>query len=362
MSDLNHRARKILSAVVHEYLATGDAVGSRTVTRRYGIDLSAATVRNVMSDLEEAGLLKQPHTSAGRVPTDQGLRFFVDSLLKVRGITHKEREELVSRYAIATDDLDTALRDATKVLAELSTHTVVLVTPRPASDVLEHVEFMRLRENQLLAVLVAKSGQVQNKIVVTPEPITTDELERIHNYLNAILGGLTLGEVRAKVQAELAEERTQYQALEKRALELSAQALPPSTGAEMIIEGQGRLLESVVDPGDGTQLAKMKALFRKLEEKRNLVELLERTSDAEGIQVFIGAETHIAELADFTVVATSYGAPATHGGEGGGAGPAGVDRPLGTLGVIGPTRMNYSKVITLVDFTAQLVSGVIAKR
>jgi heat-inducible transcriptional repressor len=350
MSELNHRARKILSAVVHEYLATGDAVGSRTVTRRHGIDLSAATVRNVMSDLEELGLLMQPHTSAGRVPTDQGLRFFVDSLLKVRSITSREREDLISRYALHTDDVDTALRDAGKVLAELSSHTVVLVTPRPDTDVLEHVEFMRLRENQLLAVLVAKSGQVQNKIVVTPDPLSTDELERIHNYLNQTLGGLTLDEVRARVQAELQEERTQYQVLEKRALELSAQALGSADGsADVIIEGRARLLESVPDAGDAAQLQKMKALFRKLEEKRHLIELLERTAVAEGIQVFIGAESQIEELKDFTVVATSYG-------------PSVDDKPLGTLGVIGPTRMNYSKVITLVDFTAQLVSGVIGKR
>src|SRR6478736_4291637 len=138
MSDpLNHRARKILSAVVHEYLNTGEAVGSRTVTRR-GIDLSPATVRNVMSDLEEAGLLKQPHTSAGRVPTDQGLRFFVDSLLKVRALSSKEREE---HYSLHTDDLDAALRDAGRILAELSAHTVVVVTPRPEADLVEHLEF-----------------------------------------------------------------------------------------------------------------------------------------------------------------------------------------------------------------------------
>src|SRR3954470_6396453 len=200
MSDpLNHRARKILSAVVHEYLNTGDAVGSRTVTRRYGIDLSPATVRNVMSDLEEAGLLKQPHTSAGRVPTDQGLRFFVDSLLKVRTLSDKERVDLSQRYQIPSDDIEVALREAAHVLAELSTHTAVLVTPRPETDVLEHVEFMRLREGQLLAVLVAKSGQVSNKIVAA-DNIAPDELERIHNYLNQILAGLTLDEVRARVQ------------------------------------------------------------------------------------------------------------------------------------------------------------------
>ena len=352
MSGINQRARKILSAVVHEYLATGDAVGSRTVTRRHGIDLSPAPVRNVMSDLEEAGLLVQPHTSAGRIPTAVGLRFFVDSLLKVRSLSPREREELEQRYALHTDDLDSALRDAGRVLSELSAHTVVLVTPRPDADVLDHVEFVRLRDLQVLAVLVTKSGQVQNKIVSVDQPLAVEELERINNYLNHILSGLTLDEVAARVQKELADERTQYQALEKRALELSAQALPGHRSAEVIVEGQGRLLESV--PAEPAELEKMKALFRALQEKSHLVELLEQTAQAPGIRVFIGAETQIEELKDFTVVATTYGLPT-----GGGDGEA---RPLGTLGVIGPMRMNYSKVINLVDFTAQLVNGVIGKR
>jgi heat-inducible transcriptional repressor len=345
VSDLNHRARKILAAIVHEYLHTGEAVGSRTVTRRHGIDLSPATVRNVMSDLEEAGLLKQPHTSAGRVPTDQGLRFFVDSLLKVRAPSPKEREELVQRYQLATDDLDGALRDASRVLSELSTHTVVVVTPRPEADVLEHVEFVRLRDHQLLAVLVTKSGQVQNKIVNTPETIAAEELERINNYLNHALQGLTLDGVIARVREELASDRVQYQALEKKALELSAQALPDSAHAQVIIEGQSRLIEAMSDPQN---VDKMKATFRALEEKQHLAELLDETARAPGIRVFIGAEMQIEELKDFTVVATAYGESEV--------------KPLGTLGVIGPTRMNYQKVINLVDFTAQILSGVIGKR
>jgi heat-inducible transcriptional repressor len=348
MSDINHRARKILSAIVHEYLATGDAVGSRTVTRRHGIDLSPATVRNVMSDLEEAGFLKQPHTSAGRVPTDQGLRYFVDSLLKVRSLSPKDREELEQRYQLATDDLDGALRDASRVLAELSHHMVVVVTPRPEADVLEHVEFVRLRENQLLAVLVSKSGQVQNKIISHAEPLTMDELERINNYLNHKLGGLRLDDLIARVREELSSERVQYQAMEKRALELSAQALPAAQ-PDVIIEGQARLLEHLASESDPKQLEKMKALFRTLEEKRHLADLLDETAQAPGIRVFIGAETHIEELADYAVIAGTYG-------------PTDETRPLGTLGVIGPTRMNYSRVINLVDFTAQLVSGVIGKR
>ncbi|MEO6951804.1 MAG: heat-inducible transcriptional repressor HrcA [Polyangia bacterium] len=344
--DINHRARKILSAVVDEYLATGDAVGSRTVTRRSGIDLSAATVRNVMSDLEDAGLLKQPHTSAGRVPTDQGLRFFVDSLLKVRSINTREREELTQRYHINTDDFDSALRDASHMLAELSSHTVVLVTPRPESEILEHIEFVRLRENQLLAVLVGKSGHVQNKIVTVSEAITGEELESIHKYLNDRLSGRTLEEIRARVLGEIEEGRVEYQVMEQKALEIQRQALLEIDRGEVIIEGRGRLLENLQGDSE-TQLGRLKALMRTLEERRHLVDLLDHTLTADGIRVFIGAETRIDELADFTVVAASYGSDS---------------RSLGTLGVIGPTRMNYSKVISLVDFTAQLVSSVIARR
>ncbi len=348
MSDpLNHRSRRILAAVVQEYLATGDAVGSRTVTRRHGIDLSPATVRNVMSDLEEAGLLKQPHTSAGRVPTDLGLRFFVDSLLKVRTLSPKDREEMSQRYQLHTDDLDTVLRDTSKVLAELSTHMAVVITPRPEADHLEHLEFVRLRDKQLLVVIVGQSGQVQNKIIATEESLPPEELERMNHYINATLGGLTLDGVAGRLREELASERVQYQAMEKRALELSAQALAGEREKQqqVIVEGQVRLLDGM-EHLDPAELAKMKALFRAIEEKRLLAELLDETSKAPGIRVFIGAETQIDELRDFTVIATSYG-DAT---------------PLGTLGVIGPTRMNYSKIINLVDFTAQLVSGVNGKR
>ena len=246
------------------------------------------------------------------MPTAGGLRFFVDSLLKVRSLSQKEREDLEQRYALHTGDLDLALRDAGRVLSELSAHTVVLVTPRPDADVLEHVEFVRLRDLQLLAVLVTKSGAVQNKIVATPEPIAVEELERINNYLNHILGGLTLDDVRTRVQTELAEERMQYQALEKKALELSAQALA-LTGdtSAVIIEGQGRLLESVAEGRamTGWSRKRLKALFRALEEKQHLHRTARANlSQARGAsRVFIGAETQIDELKDFTVVATSYG-------------------------------------------------------
>jgi heat-inducible transcriptional repressor len=350
MSELNHRARKVLGAVVQEYLATGAAVGSRTITRRHGIDISPATVRNVMSDLEEAGMLSQPHTSAGRVPTAIGLRFFVDSLLKVRGLTPRERDELRARYHLDSgEELDGALREAGKVLSELSHFAVVVSTPRIDHDVLEHLEFVRLPSGALLAVLVTRNGHVQNKLIPPPPgqggfALGEGELERIHNYVHAHLGGLTLAEVRARVEKELSGERAQYDALERRALELSLKALQGRSATEqVIVEGQANLLEQA----GATDVEKMKALFRALEEKQVIVNLLEQTERAEGLQVFIGAETRIDELSDFSVVAASYG-------------PG--ERPLGTLGVIGPTWMNYSKVISLVDFTAELVSNAIARR
>jgi heat-inducible transcriptional repressor len=344
VSELNLRARKVLAAVVNEYLATGEAVGSRTITRRHGVDISPATVRNVMSDLEEAGLLAQPHTSAGRVPTAQGLRFFVDSLLKVRALNPKEREDLRSRYHLSTGELDTALRDASKVLSELSQYAVVVSTPRLDVDVLEHLEFVRLASGDLLAVIVTHSGQVQNRLIHPGFAVGAEDIERIHQLVKARLGGRTLAEVRARIAEELAGERAQYDRIEKRALELSREALTGrDEGQHVIVEGQARLIEQAA----GVDVEKMKAMLRALEEKQTLVGLLEKTEHAEGLRVFIGAETAIGGLSDFSVVAAAYGPE---------------DHPLGTLGVIGPTWMNYSKVISLVDFTAELVSDVIARR
>ncbi len=353
MPDLNNRARKILSAITQEYLATGEAVGSRRVTRRYGVDLSPATVRNVMSDLEELGLIRQPHTSAGRVPTELGLRFFVDSLLKVRQLSEKERDELQQHYSFSSSEVDTALREAGKVLSDLSSHTVVVLAPSPELDVLSHVEFVRLPGKGLLAVLVNKSGRITNKIIPDDGSLGGDELDRIHNYLNERLDGKTLAEIRALVAQELSNERTRYDALAQRALTLQSQAMPPDPAHSksrtnvLFVEGQAHLLAHILDENQAPDPERLKALFRTLEDRKVLLRLLEQTESASGIRVFIGGETTIPELADYTLVTMPY----TSG-----------DMAVGVLGVIGPTRMNYSRVIGLVDFTAQLLSSVISKR
>jgi heat-inducible transcriptional repressor len=325
---------------VSEYLATGEAVGSQTVTRRYGLDVSAATVRNVMGDLEEVGLLRHTHTSGGRIPTERGLRYYVDTLLRVRSLSAGEKDGIRERFS-APADVPDVMQRTSRMLAELSHLTVVVQAPRPESDAVQHLEFVRLREGQLLAVLETASGQVQNKLVPIDFEISSSDLEHINNYLHDLVSGVTLDLLRARLLEEIASDRATHDALMSRALQLATAIVPAvEPPAEVRVDGQSNLLAGKAD------LERAKVLLRTLEEKDLLVRLLERTLGAPGICVFIGAEANLADLTDVSVVAAPYG---TEG------------RPLGTIGVIGPARMNYSRVIPLVDFTAEMIGETLTK-
>src|SRR5215831_620329 len=255
MADLTHRAKRILNAVVQEYLHTGDAVGSRTVTRRYGIDLSPATVRNVMADLEDMGLLKQPHTSAGRMPTNQGLRFFIDSLLKVRSISAKERDEIRGRYDLDATDPEDVLQRTSRMLADLSHHATIVVTPLPERQRLDHVEFVRLPNlsGQVLAILVTAGGQVENKLFKAELPSDPSFLERVNNYLNERIAGKTLEEIRHTVLEELGVEKSHVDELAAQALRLGRAAFMAGDGSSpaIIVAGQAHLLDSSSPSGSG---------------------------------------------------------------------------------------------------------------
>jgi heat-inducible transcriptional repressor len=342
--DIGARAKKILHAVVSEYLATGEAVGSQTVTRRYGLDVSAATVRNVMGDLEEVGLLKHTHTSAGRIPTERGLRYYVDTLLRVRSLSLGEKDDIRERLGGAPGEasinVPEVMQRTSRLLRELSHLTVVVQAPRPESDSVQHLEFVRLREGQLLAVLETASGQVQNKLVPVDFNVDPRELEHINNYLQDLANGLTLDQLRVRIVEEIASDRAAHDALVARALRLATAAVPAESTADVLVDGQSNLLSGNAD------LERAKALLRTLEEKDLVVRLLDRTLSAPGICVFIGAEANLADLTDVSVVAAPYG---TEG------------RPLGTIGVIGPARMNYSRVIPLVDFTAEMIGEALTK-
>jgi heat-inducible transcriptional repressor len=338
--DIGARAKKILHAVVSEYLATGDPVGSQTVTRRYALDVSAATVRNVMGDLEEVGLLKHTHTSAGRIPTERGLRYYVDTLLRVRSLTTGEKDDIRERFGSAPGDVTEVMQRTSRILRELSHLTVVVQAPRPDSDAVQHLEFVRLREGQLLAVMATVSGQIQNKLVPVEFPLSPGDLERINNYLNSLVSGLTLDQIRARLLQEIESERAAHDEIAARALKLAAAAVPADPAPDVLVDGQSNLLAGKAD------VERAKVLLRTLEEKDLLVRLLERTLNAPGICVFIGADANLADLSDVSVVASPYG---TEG------------RPLGTICVIGPARMNYSRVIPLVDFTAEMIGEALTK-
>ncbi len=326
--------------MVSEYLATGEAVGSHTVTRRYGLDVSAATVRTVMGDLEEVGLLRHAHTSGGRLPTERGLRYYVDMLLRVRNLTSNEKDEIRVRLAPAGGDVPEVMQRTSRMLRELSHLTVVVQAPRPESDVIEHLEFVQLRDGQLLAVMAAASGQIQNKLVPIDFTLTPGDLDRINNFLNGLVSGLTLDQVRARLMDEIASDKVTHDQLIARALRLAQAAVPVDPEADVLVDGQSNLLSGKGD------LERAKTLLRTLEEKDLLVRLLERTLSAPGICVFIGAEANLADLTDVSVVAAPYVADG---------------RPLGTIGVIGPSRMNYSRVIPLVDFTAEMIGEALGK-
>jgi len=337
--DIGARAKKILHAVVSEYLATGEAVGSQTVTRRYGLEVSAATVRTVMGDLEEAGLLKHAHTSGGRLPTERGLRYYVDMLLRVRSLTAGEKDDIRERLGAGSDVPDVMQRTS-RLLRELSHLTVVVQAPRPDSDVVQHLEFVQLREGQLLAVIASASGQIQNKLVPVDFALTASDLDRINNYLNELMSGLTLEQARARLIEEVKSDRAAHDDLVNRALKLASAAVPATPSPDVLVDGQSNLLAGKAD------LERAKLLLRTLEEKDLVVRLLERTLSAPGICVFIGAEANLADLTDVSVVAAPYGPE---------------ERPLGTIAVIGPARMNYSRVIPLVDFTAETIGEAIGK-
>jgi len=342
VNDIGIRAKKVLHAVVSEYLATGDAVGSQTVARRYALDISAATVRSVMGDLENEGLLRHPHTSAGRIPTDRGLRLYVDTLLRVRSLSASEKDDIRGRLGPASE-MQEVMQRVTRMLRELSHLAVIVQAPRPESDAVSHVEFVRLREGQLLAVIATTSGQIQNKLIPIDFPLSPGDLDRVNNYLNSLVAGLTLDQVRGRVQLEIERERERSASdpMLARALSLAAAVMPVAAAAgEILLDGQSNLVAEAAD------LERARTVLRTLEEKDQIVKLLDRTLAAPGICVFIGAEANLADLDDISVVAASYGND---------------ERPLGTIGVIGPSRMNYSRVIPLVDFTADVISEILPR-
>jgi heat-inducible transcriptional repressor len=339
--ELGEREKEVLRAVVQEYIATGGPVGSQHLSRRPEFDVSSATLRNVLADLEALGFLEKPHTSAGRVPTDRGYRFYVDTLVRLKEPAPKDRDLIHAGLAYETG-VEELLTEASRLLHALTHHAGVVVTPRPDTAVFQRIEFLRLREDRVLAILVAQNGQVLNKAVTVDFPVTSDELLRASNYLSELLHEVTLEEARERIRAEMEQEQALYNALTAKALKLGAAATDLPVGERVLIEGTGSFLEQP----EFADVERMRALFRALGEKHKLLALLDRVQRAREMQIFIGTESEFSSAGDVTVIASPYGSG---------------EQVLGTVGVIGPTRMNYQRVIPLVNFTAQALSKALDK-
>lgn len=333
---LTERSRQILEAIIEDYIKTAEPVGSRSVTRRHGLTLSPATVRNVMSDLEELGFLASPHTSAGRVPTDKAFRFYVDSLLQVRSIDEEQRDEIRRHYRGQGHDVGEILKETSRILSSISHYIGIVVAPRFTANVFRQIEFVKLCGSRILAILVSESGVVQNRIVESNEEIPSEDLVRMSNYLNNLLKGLTISEVKNRILQEMESDKVRYDELMSRALKLSELTLD-EPDAEVFIEGQVNILEQP----EFADVDKMKEIFRAFEEKGQLITLLDRCMDAERVNIFIGAENFLNRMNRLSVITAPY---------------ASGRNTLGVLGVIGPTRMGYDRVIPIVDYTARMLS------
>ena len=332
---LDDRSKLLLKALVERYIADGQPVGSRTLARAAGLDLSPATIRNVMSDLEELGLIASPHTSAGRVPTARGYRLFVDTMLTVR------REGLPAVSAIwapGTESPQRVISQAAHLLSSLSQFVGVVLAPRRAS-VFRHIEFLSLSEHRVLVIIVSPDGEVQNRIIQTQANFTQSQLVEAANFLNAHYAGLTIEAVRERLKTELEALRGEIADLMKQAVDIGAE---PAEQDEVVVAGERNLLSVSEFSSD---LGNLRRLFDLFEQKTQLVRLLDVSTQADGVRIYIGGESQVVPFEDLSVVTAPYE----------------VDgQVVGTLGVIGPQRMPYDRMIQIVDVTAKLVSNALS--
>ena len=340
---LDERHRRILFAVVTEHIASGKAVSSRCIAKRYAIKLSPATIRNVLSDLEEAELLHQPHTSAGRVPTDAGFRRFVDAMATAGEISDAHRTALLRRLQDLEPGAD-AVRETGQLLSRLTGTATIIAQPTVAEATLDQLRFMRLSGGRTLAVLVTRSGVVENRVVVTEVAVDDHSLERVNNYLDGLVGGQTLAAVRDQLAVRLASEEVQYHTLRKQAQQMvQATVDGQMERARVVIEGQGALFDRP-EFGDAEKIRRYLNAF---EEKQKLLELLEQTLLTDGVQVFIGSEAALDDVDDISVISSPYRRDGAR---------------VGSFGLVGPTRMDYKKYVPLVGFAADVLSDVLDGR
>jgi heat-inducible transcriptional repressor len=341
IGELSERSREVFRTIVEAFVETGEPVGSRTISRKFGLTLSPATIRNVMADLEEAGLLYAPHTSAGRLPTEMGLRLFVHGLLEIGSLTQEERSSIDSQCRAAGKSLAETLEQATELLSGLSRCAGLVLAPK-VDRPLKHVEFVQISPGRALVVLVAEGGLVENRIIDVTMGMPVASLTEAGNYLTHRLVGRTLAEAREEILSELNQNRAELDQLTGRLVEQGLLIWGGVQGGAVIVKGQSRLLEDVTALSD---LERVRALFAVLETKESMVRLLDATQGADGVQIYIGAESELFGLTGCSIIIAPY--------------RDGREQIVGAIGVIGPSRMNYARIIPMVDYTAKVIGRII---
>jgi heat-inducible transcriptional repressor len=341
-TELNERSREIFRLIVDGYVQTGEPIGSRTLSRMLGQNLSPATIRNVMADLEEAGLLYSPHTSAGRLPTEAGLRLFVNGLLELGNLAEDERHNIEVLCAARGKSLAQALEEATSALSGLSHCAGVVVVPKQERP-LKHIEFVHLGPGRALVVLVTEDGMVENRVIEVPLGVPPATLISASNYLNARLVGRTIEEARSDIEDDIGSHKAQLDELTSRVVATGIASWAGGDGASaLIVRGQSHLLEDVTAL---TDLERLRTLFEMLETKETVLRLLDASKQAEGVQIFIGAENHLFGVAGCSMIIAPY--------------QNSREQIVGAIGVIGPTRINYARIIPMVDYTAKVIGRII---
>ena len=346
LKDMNDRSRDVFRAVVESYLESGDPVGSRTLTRSLSEKVSAATVRNVMQDLEFLGLLDSPHVSAGRVPTQLGLRMFVDGLLEVEDLKAQDREKIDATLGRNSGDVSGMLDRVGAALSGVTQGASLVLTPKHEAEI-RHIEFVSLGHDRAMVVLVFSDGHVENRLFTPPPGQTPSSMREAANFLNALVEGRTLSDVRLDMQEEIATRRQQIDNLAHQLIEsgLAAWEEDGSDQARLIVRGRANLL---ADNGVTEELDLIRSLFDDLERKQDIAEFLELTEEGEGVRIFIGSENKLFSLSGSSLVVSPY---------------MNADRKvIGAVGVIGPTRLNYGRIVPIVDYTAQLVGKLLSDR
>jgi heat-inducible transcriptional repressor len=345
---LNTRSQDIFKKIVERYLETGSPVGSRDLSRMLSVGLSPASIRNVMADLEDLGLIAAPHTSAGRQPTQQGLRFFVDAMLEVGAVDESDRSQIARQIQGQSHGgrIEDYLTEASSLLSGLS-HGAGVVIAAKSDMVLKHIEFVRLDASQGMAILVGQDGAVENRIVPLPPGLTSSALTQASNYLANLAAGKTIAEVRAAVRDQRAERIAELDELTQKLVDAGLATLSegsPQTPT-VIVRGRSNLLN---DTMESEELARMRKLFDELERQEGLIDLLGDADKAEGVRIFIGSENKLFSLSGSSVILSPY--------------RDANEKVIGVLGVIGPTRLNYARIVPVVDYTAQAISAIMARK